>query len=206
MMHVGGHRGRRSFLAGLVLLALVLAGCASHHAAQAAARSGTVVETFHAYDADGNLAVRVADVGTGHCWTTSIAAPVPGAYRCLSANTIFDPCFAPPRQSGPVQVACVPDPWSGAHVLRVTGALPSGASVGGTRATRPWALELDNGQRCVAATGTVPEVHGVNLDYRCAHGRAAGLVDARTATVTADYGDPRTGALRLVTVRTLWRG
>jgi hypothetical protein len=184
-----------------VLSLLALAGCSSsvHHAAR---RPGTAVRTFQAYDAKGNLTAVVADVAVGSCWTTSVADPVAGAFRCLSGNRIYDPCFAPPHAAAPMEVACVPAPWARAEVLRVTGALPKARPLDGGR---PWALRLANGARCVAATGTVPHAAGVDLGFQCGHGADAGLLPGHAALRTAEYGNPDTGALRRVSVTTIWR-
>ena len=195
-------RVARSGLAALALAA-VLAGCSSpsHHAAKPPAR--TVVKTFAAYAANGDLNVQVADVATGTCWTTSIAAPVPGAYRCIAGDRIYDPCFAPAHPVRPIEVACLSAPWADAEVLRLPGALPSAAPLPGN--SRPWAIQLSNGARCVATTGTVPQVNGVDLGFHCTDGRDAALVSA-TALAVAEYGAPSAGALRRVTVTTIWRG
>jgi hypothetical protein len=142
-------------------------------------------------------------VATGTCWTTSIAAPVAGAYRCISEDRIYDPCFAPAQLVRPIQVACVPAPWSDAEVLRLAGGLPHSAPLPST--ARPWAIQLDNGARCVAATGTVPQVNGVDLGFHCAAGRDAALVSGSAALGVAEYGAPSAAALRRVTVTTIWR-
>jgi hypothetical protein len=210
-----------------VLLALILSGCASKHvqtnsgppAGGAGSHSATTtqrstpskhpttIESFHAYGSDGELAVKVGDVASGSCWTTSIAAPGSSAYRCFAGNQILDPCFAPAATAGtapPTDVACVNSPWSDALVLHLTSRLPEADSTGGN--SRPWAFELDNGARCVASTGTVPAVRGVNLGYHCANGHDAGLIDPAGPTVTADYGDPAAQTIQQVTVTTIWRG
>lgn len=195
----------RAAAAGLVVLALalVMSGCSpnSHHGAKPPAR--TVVKTFHAYAGNGDLSIQVADVATGSCWTTSIAVPVTGAYRCISNDRIYDPCFAPAHPVAPIQVACVVTPWSDAEVLRLTGALPRTAPLPGT--PRPWAIQLSNGARCVAITGTVPQVNGVDLGFHCADGRDAALVSAAAALAVAEYGAPTATSLRRVTVTTIWR-
>jgi hypothetical protein len=190
---------KRALLTVLVLLAVAGCSSSSHHVPR---RAGTVVRTFQAYDAKGNLTVVVADVAVGSCWTTSVADPVAGAFRCLSGNRIYDPCFAPPHPAQPLEVACVPAPWARAEVLRVTGALPTGRPLDGGR---PWALRLANGARCVAATGTVPEAAGVELGFHCGAGTDAGLLPGRSALRTAEYGNPDTGGLRRVSVTTIWR-
>ena len=211
-MDVGdsGRRGSQRAILALALLAfgLVAAACASHRPQGAGgAAKATVNKAFRAYNANGDLAVTVADVAPGSCWTTSIAAAVPGAYRCLSGNQILDPCFAAPAKPGPVEVACLETPWSQATVLHLTGALPKpDPADDGDSSARPWAFELDNGVRCVASTGTVPAVQGVSLGYHCLDGRAAALLDPSATPMTADYGDPRTQSLQPVTVTTIWRG
>src|SRR5437763_494789 len=112
----------------LLAFSLALVGCSSHksHRASPAARIATKTKVFRAYDRAGDLTVQVADVATGNCWTASIAARGHDAYRCISENQIFDPCFAAPKPATPPEVACIGSPWGRAEVLRLTGVLPSG--------------------------------------------------------------------------------
>jgi hypothetical protein len=211
-MDVGarGSRGsRRAIRCFALLTGLVLAGCASHSnhpsqpAAHASTPTGTVVRTYAAYDASGQLTVEVHDIERGSCWTNSIAAPDdPHAYRCFAGNAILDPCFAPPTGK-PTQVACVATPWSQAEVLQLSRPLPSTSPADGNR---PWAFQLASGARCVASTGTVGEVAGVNLGYHCSDGNDAALVDAAARQVIADYAAPRATSLQHVAVTTIWRG
>lgn len=213
-MDVGVHGGRGShqlILASVLLaFALVATACASHRSARPAAGGApraTVDRTFRAYGTDGELTAAVAGVLRGSCWTTSIAAPDAGAFRCIAGNRILDPCFAAPPKPGPREVACFDTPWSRAEVLQLTGGLPKADPIddaGGS--ARPWALQLDNGVRCVASTGTVPAVQGVSLGYSCLDGSDAALLDPSATPVTADYGDPRTQSLQPVTVATIWLG
>jgi hypothetical protein len=195
--------GRHARVSLVVLPLLVLTACASQGQAQTGAPSDhTLVKTLHVYRPDGELTVRVADVGFGHCWTMSIAAPTSGAYRCLSGNAILDPCFRSPKASKPLEVACVADPWSEAKVLQINGALPE--PVGKDGPQRPWALELGNGTRCVAATGMVPSVDGVNLGYHCGGGHDAGALDTARSLATAKYAQEGAKALSSVTITTIW--
>lgn len=187
-------------LAAAVMLAGGVAGCSSSR--QHAAAAGTALKTFHAYNARGDLVVTVADIATGSCWTSSIAAlGSTSAFRCLAGNTIYDPCFVAPHPARPLQVACLPAPWGRAEVLRV----PNLPQVEPIKSGRPWALVLSNGARCVTATGTVPQVHGVSLGYTCTGGMAAALVPGTAATRSADFGSPAGTTLRRVTVKTIWR-
>jgi hypothetical protein len=172
------------------------------------ARSGLIVKAFTPYAATGTLAVPVADQLSGYCWTGSIAVPKAGAYRCLVGNAIYDPCFAPANQPSTPTVACVPDPWSAAHVVTLTKALPTSKPLASR--TSPWALELANHARCVAGTGTVPVVDDVSLNYVCGSGMAAGLVAGPVAQtgsrMTVKYGSPAGTTLVEVAVTTAWRG
>jgi len=211
-MDVGEIRGRGPVAPALrlVLLAItlvtVLAGCASstkHRGPTAgAAAPGTATVHFHAYAPGGDLTVSVADVVRGQCWTNSIAAPSTDAYRCFQGNKILDPCFAPPHPSSPVQVACLSAPWSRAVMLQVSGKLPPPASDGAV--SRPWAFQLSNGIRCVASTGTVPAVAGVNLGYHCVDGADAALGVVIGSHLTAQYAPPGATSLSRMTVTTVW--
>jgi len=194
------------FVLLVAVVIFALAGCASaakHHAATAgAAAPGTTTVHFHPYATGGHLTVGVGDVVRGQCWTTSIAAPSPNAYRCFQGNKILDPCFAAPHPANPLQLACLAAPWSRAVMLQVSGRLPAPAS--GTTVSRPWALQLSNGVRCVASTGTVPAVAGVNLTYHCADGADAALGGVSGSRLAAQYAPPGANALTNMTVTTVW--
>ena len=201
---------RRFVLLLLLPLSLALAGCATSapHAkrAVAAAAPGTTTVRFQAYTPAGRLTVPVQDVARGQCWTTSIAAPTARAYRCFEGNKILDPCFAPAHPTSPVQLACLATPWSRALMLQVTDHLPAPSSGGSS--SRPWAIELSSGLRCVASTGTVPAVAGVNLAYHCTDGGDAALGSVAGARLTAQYAAPTQGppatTLETMTVTTVW--
>ena len=204
-------RGSAQRILPLVVLAavatLVLAGCASKsepRATAGAAAPGTSTVAVHAYTSSGKLAVPVAASTRGECWTTSIAAPVPNAYRCFQGDKILDPCFAPAHAAVPVEVVCLATPWARGVLLRVSGQLPE-SSDGGIAATRPWALQLHNGVRCVASTGMVPVVAGENLAYHCADGGDAALRPDGVDRVSADYAAAGAHTLRTMSITTMWR-
>lgn len=200
----------------LGLAAAVLTACANashpatHHSvagrlgASPLAAATTTLETFAPYDAHGVLVARTEGRSTGSCFTTSITVPLPGVYRCMAANQILDPCFAPPgAATTPHTVACFDNPWTPGRVV-VVPALPAAAPV--SRAGNPWALELAGGVRCIASTGTVPSVDGVALTYSCGAGRAAGRLSGASPAATVAYGPETAGPLRTVAVRSEWRG
>lgn len=166
--------------------------------------AGTRHRTFAPYDASGELTARMSGTRvTGTCWTTSIAVPVVGVYRCLAGNEILDPCFAPAVDTAPPTLACFSDPWSPGTLLRLTGRLP--ADHPALTDGHPWALRLANDARCVTVTGTVPTLHGLALQYLCGADAVAGLTDGPGAQLHVRYG-PSGGPLRDVAVTADWRG
>lgn len=225
--------GLRPVVFMLVLGGLILAGCASSRggtgssnsvSAQTATHSpaqpagggtpktaastggsvGTTVRTFAPFDRSGAPTAGVAAHRSGSCFTTSITVPVRGAYRCFAANTILDPCFRSPTAQHLLD--CYLTPWSRAIELRVAK-LPNAPLETGI--TRPWAIELAGGIRCVVTNGTPSILHGVALVYQCPDGWAGLPGAARSSTggaadVTAVYR-ATDGAVRRLAVRTEWR-
>jgi hypothetical protein len=217
----GERHGLVATLAGLVTLAvatgllILLAACASNDSTDHAGRppGPSSSSAVPAAIRPAATVVRSLVVGrgaatpggaraTGSCWTGSIAAPDSKAYRCLtSADSILDPCFA----TSPTTLSCYPDPWSAPTTLTLTAALPKVDRLAGV--TRPWAMQLSDGARCVALTGTVTVVDGVDFGYRCLDGTlaaaptgAAGtLLHVRTATAGAAPRPAET------TVTAIWR-
>jgi len=163
----------------------------------------TVMKEFAPLDEHGQLTTAAEPGGSGSCFATSIAVPLSGVYRCLSQNTILDPCFAPAHKKVPTSVVCFGDPWSDGTIISLTGALPTYAP--DLTEGNPWAIELGNGARCVAVTGAVPVLGDVYLTYRCVDGSVAGLTTDDNGTLAAHYG-PAGGPLQDVGVLTAWRG
>jgi hypothetical protein len=217
-------------LAVVSLLMVALAGCANHPARTTARSEATATpsttlvtappgnsptataptapaqKTFTAYSADGTLRFAVGARRSGSCFATSIVAARAGAYRCISGNTIEDPCFANTAHASgrPTTLACFSAPWSQAVVLTVSAALPAGGATGLVR--QPWALQLVNGARCVATTGTVPTVAGVALNYLCGSDHDAGIVGAQGRPLYVGYGSPSGTTLARVAIATIWSG
>jgi hypothetical protein len=172
----------------------------------AAVPARTVVHSFTGYRPDGTPTIASTRTAKGYCWNSSLAAVGRTAFRCFTdAGQILDPCFAPATPD-PTSVSCVNDPWSHGTTLRLTRVLPEPVA---NEAARPWAIELATGVRCVASTGVVPDVSGVNLGYHCSDGTAAALQSVSTPLMTAVYADPdadpATATLRHTTVAGVWR-
>jgi hypothetical protein len=182
----------------------------------AAASTAPAQKTFAAYRADGTLAVAVGAHRSGSCFAPSIVAARAIAYRCIAGNAIEDPCFAAAGRAAkqpvirhpvirhPVTLACFGSPWSSATVLTVSGPLPARTET--QFVSHPWALQLSNGARCVATTGTVPTVDGVSLSYQCGSDRDAGIVGAQSSAAQVGYGSPSGTTLTRVAIATIWSG
>ena len=168
----------------------------------AATPARTVVHSFTGYRADGTPTVPSIRTVDGYCWNSSLAAVGRTAFRCFGdGGQILDPCFAPATPD-PTSVSCVNDPWSRGTTLHLTRALPEPVPDG---AARPWAIELATGVRCVASTGVVPDVEGVNLGYHCSDGTAAAVQSVGTPLLTAVYAATDATSLRHTTVAAVWR-
>lgn len=164
----------------------------------------TAHHTFAPYDPSGQLTATVRGATrTGTCWTTSIAIPIAGVYRCFAANEIFDPCFAPAAETSPLTVACFADPWHPGTLLTLRGPLPKDDPL--PTDGHPWALQLANSARCVAITGVVPTVDGVAVEYTCDGGDVAGLGTSAAGPLIARYGSMH-GPLTAERVVAEWRG
>jgi hypothetical protein len=158
---------------------------------------------FAPYDESGHLVGEVSRKITGQCWTSSITIPIAGVYRCLSRNTIYDPCFAPAIDTKPLTVTCYADPWTPGTTMTLTSALPTEHLI--LKNGDPWALELDNSSRCIFQTGTLAELNGNTLDYRCTGGDVASLQTSVDGSISVLYG-PSDGPLTPDGIVTAWRG
>jgi hypothetical protein len=102
----------------------------------------------------------------GSCWTGSIAAPRPGAWRCMVGNAIHDPCFEAPPNRGELVCGAQPALGKGGFVLKLAKPLP--AQVPPPPATpEPWVMQLADGSVCEALTGTLPPVGGAPARWSC---------------------------------------
>jgi hypothetical protein len=102
---------------------------------------------------------------TGDCFSSSLAATRPDAWRCISGNEILDPCFSLPGSSS--AVVCVRDPRDSNSfaTLNLTRPLPAAAPPG--RETHPWFLQLADGTVCNFFTGATGGIGGERLNYGC---------------------------------------
>src|SRR5204863_9722718 len=119
-------------------------------------------------------------------------------YRCSRKNTLYDACFR--EGTSPTDaVICIARPWGrdtirlrSPHLLQYPGLPFEPAS------TRPWAIVLADGNRCLVAQGahdgfTVRGRYGV-VDYTCGRGNVVllrdGMSRGRTWHVDGARWDP----------------
>jgi hypothetical protein len=158
---------------------------------------------------------------TGHCWTRSIAAPARAdAYRCMAGDSIYDPCFAPPRAHA---VVCDVNPTTRnpGFAMRLTQPLPN-EPVFASSVAMPWLVQLTDGEVCVPLTGTHEAMGRETIGYECSEARslmnaatATGLVDgsittgtvwhARKAVYRVSRGGRVTGSIARVPLAAVWR-
>lgn len=113
-------------------------------------------------------AMSVTSTVRGHCWTNSIASRRSDAYRCMVRNEIYDPCFSIDTKT----VACPTNPVANSGVrIVLTRPLPLANAASAHNA---WMMQLANGAKCSAGTGTVIP----NYPYYC----TGNLVCAAPAT------------------------
>jgi hypothetical protein len=195
--------------------AVILGGCGSaHDSSPAPAAAGSTVSssaspTVHAtvtttriftpYDRSGAPTAGVVAHRSGSCFAKSITVATGHAYRCFAANAILDPCFAAPGAHHVLD--CYASPWAHAVELRVAKLTVAGAAA---HVTRPWAIELVGGLRCVAANGTATFVRGVALTYQCPDGAAGLRAGSSPRTMSALYR-ASDGAIAMRAVAIAWR-
>ena len=116
----------------------------------------------------------------GYCWTSSIALPRAGAWRCMIGNAIQDPCFTTREFSDAVICGANPTTSDGGFLMRLTKPLPT-TNAAAPSAPSPWIVELAIGQGqvpgpyampppktyCSRLTGTMPAVDGLGVPYSC---------------------------------------
>jgi serine/threonine protein kinase len=152
------------------------------------APSPTQVQIFNVLSPSGSLAVHVTNTVSGSCFTSSSAVARADAWRCTVGNNLVDPCF----ETGAEQVLCpIGGPFGGTGLLvnlpsnDLSNQVPNKDS--GTKGL-PWAIELDNGWKCLAFTGATNVIDGQRLGYGCSNGAGLYGNPHRSSSVWTIYG------------------
>jgi hypothetical protein len=124
--------------AGTLLFAALLFGAPGFAVPTVSAHTSVVV-----FDAK---SMHVTERLNGYCWTGSIASERSDAFRCMTGNSIHDPCFT----LSPREVAC---PTSAEKnegvVISLTKPLPPA-----NQSSSVWRMQLESGAECNVGTGT----------------------------------------------------
>jgi hypothetical protein len=150
---------------------LLIAGRAGRADAQQALPP-TQVQLVLPFTAPGSLGLGITTRVTGRCFAASVAdSGRSDAWRCMSGNRIYDPCFEGFEQ-GTTVVACLESPRaSAAVVLTPTGGVPRQvANKGLPLASPPWSLSLGNGASCGLLPGATFGFAGMRISYGCTDG------------------------------------
>lgn len=135
------------------------------------ASTSTQVRIFTPYTTNGlSIGLAVTDEVSGSCFASSVASGArPDAWRCTVDNTIYDPCFE--NLFGDQKtLACAESPFpANVVLLTLTADLPAAQHIGELDVTKamPWALELENGEKCTLLTGATASVAGMRINYGC---------------------------------------
>ena len=128
----------------------------------------TVLKLYRPYgDAIGQTAPAVKKTVSGHCLSQSRLIIREDAWRCEVEGKTYDPCFVKAGEKR-TEALCPQSPWVGDSVqIKVPTPLNNeqNKSLDMSR-TYPWAVELSNGERCMAMD-TTQLFDQMPIRYRC---------------------------------------
>jgi hypothetical protein len=158
----------RRFVAA-VSLGMLVAALTACPALASATRTRAVV--YGAFTSSGAPAYSVARSLRGSCFSGAQSVNRHDAWRCISGNALFDPCFSSTKAHG--IVLCPSTPFSSSVIeLKLTKRLPSGMADKGNPSTSglPWAIETTTGLKCVMDTGATNVIGTTRANYSCNRG------------------------------------
>jgi hypothetical protein len=113
----------------------------------------------------------------GYCWERSVTTNRSDAYRCISGNSLLDPCISSPYEGVFSSLVVCPYPaLQSVTLISLTKPLPK-ASVEPNGSPFPWLIVLTDGDRCTAFSGASILTAGMTEDYQCSNGDLYGNVD-----------------------------
>jgi serine/threonine protein kinase len=162
----------------------------------------TAKQIYSPANASGGLAVS-ARSENGSCFGSSNVTGRSDAYRCMSGNQIYDPCFLVNQ----THVLC-PNrgPWTNRGLLLSVGTLPStpGGQQQGTGG-QPWAIQLAGGTNCQSISGATNLIAGQRLGYQCSGGVGLyGNVQRSGPAWMIFVGTPHSATLGLRPIAVAW--
>lgn len=150
----------------------------------------------------------------GECGASVAAAARTDAFRCVTSDVTYDPCF----QTSKNGALCDVDPRDPSKGLLVTSPLGFPTNLARSAGHRAWFFELTDGTTCRPSDGTAREVDGLAEIYTCKFalpGQAdavLGELDSSTPVWTIQQvllnkkvEPPTIKSLLTATVRTVWQ-
>ena len=114
-------------------------------------------------------ALTVRSRAQGECNIPSIVDPRPYAWRCVSGNGIFDPCFSGTATSR--TVVCPDAPWSRRVIVLELGKPLSGWKLYPSHPSWPWGIWTTTGKRCYSiGGGAMGSMDGASVTFACKGG------------------------------------
>jgi hypothetical protein len=150
----------------LLVAVVVVVGVVVLSAPAAGARLRTRATIFHAFDATGAPTIPVKSK-SGHCFSGSLTINRSDAWRCLSGNFLYDPCFSSALHPG--VVVCPNRVVKGGVEIHLKRKLPRKFADSGRPSLKhqPWDIQLASGRHCAFESGASNTVHGIRLNYFC---------------------------------------
>jgi hypothetical protein len=135
---------------------------------------GATTEHIYAPFTAGTIAkgLRVTKTIRGSCWTGSEGTARSDAWRCMSGNYIYDPCFSSQTGGTGAFVVCAQSPFVRTLVKFVlTKPLPYkyGNKDGDPTRFGPWGMRLSTGATCVSIQGATGAIAGMRIGYECSN-------------------------------------
>lgn len=173
---------RRTLGIGALVLLVLTAGCGGNKARTESTRTVTTTlpakqestdrTSIHVYtpiSSAGSVAagIRIGRTTTGDCSSDSEASMRGDAYRCMTSNAVYDPCFA--AQTYSVHYVLCPRYAPDAKVVRINLAtqLGPGSASGDPTRFAPWAVQTTSGKWCTLFTGASSLLAGMRISYGC---------------------------------------
>jgi hypothetical protein len=170
----GPYRG--VLLLSVVALAVSIASAAPTRASPlVGGHASTTSEHIFTPLENGRLAYGLHLVKTvrGACWTGSSATARADAWRCMSGNVIYDPCFSDGTGVVTSYVVCALSPFQRSLVKFVlTKRVTCSIGIKTADPTRydPWFIVLTSGVRCGMTQGATATIAGMRIAYGCSKG------------------------------------
>lgn len=192
--------------AWIVAVLLVALGGGGVSALAAGRATDTQTHIYRAFKSSGAPAIHVTKTVDGSCFSGSLAADRDDAWRCMSGNFLYDPCFSSAKAKG--IVLCPADPWKRSGIkIKLTKPLPKKHADKGKPSTHglPWGIQTTSGRKCVIETGATWEFHGQRANYYCSSKLwLYGDPDRKVEPWTIHAGPAHPKKLHKVAIKTAW--